>query len=130
VTDPRGMQGSTLFAFSAKPWQAVHVELTWDKDDTDVDVHLVEATEAGQLFQSPWDCYFDDTDPDWGAPGTTVDNPSIDLDNTTGFGPEHVDLAQPLAGHRYEIYAHYYDDRGHGSTNATIRIYLSGMLRY
>lgn len=130
VTDQRGMSGVADFDFAAVPWQAVHVEMTWDKADTDVDLHLVSFDEGGQFFQKPYDCYFDDPDPDWGETAYPGDDPSLDRDDTDGYGPEHVSLAKPLDAHHYKVVAHYYDDRGHGSTNVTVRIYLSGQLRY
>jgi len=130
VTDQRGMTGVADYPFQAVPWQALHVELGWDKADTDLDVHLVSDDEGGNFFAKPFDCYFDNTNPDWGTPGVTADDPAIDIDDVDGFGPENVSLEQPLDGHHYHVLVHYYDDHGHGSTNATVRIYLNGELRY
>lgn len=130
VVDERGMDDSEVFRFSAVPWQTVHIEITWDTDGTDVDLHLVSETEGGSFYSEPFDCYYENTNPDWGVAGITVDDPAIDIDDVDGFGPEHVSLNEPLEGHRYRVAAHYFDDRGLGSTTATVRIYLSGHLRY
>lgn len=130
VTDERGMSGSDRWRFSAVPWQTVHVELTWDRDETDVDLHLVSETEGGTFHTEPFDCYYENTNPDWGVPGVTVDDPAIDIDDVDGFGPENVSLNEPKDGYRYRVSAHYFDDRGLGSSTVTVRIYLSGLLRY
>lgn len=130
VTDARGMTGSTDFPFAAVPWQTVHVELTWDTAGTDLDLHMVSDTEGGTFFQKPFDCYFDNTNPDWGDAGILADDPSIDRDDVDGYGPEVVSLEQPLDGHTYHLYVHVYDDHGLGSSNATVRVYLNGELRY
>lgn len=130
VTDERGMDDADTWRFSAVPWQTVHVELTWDRPGTDVDLHLVSETEGGTFHTEPFDCYYENTNPDWGAAGVTVDDPAIDIDDVDGYGPENVSLNEPQQDHRYRVLAHYFDDRGAGSSTATVRIYLSGMLRY
>ena len=130
VVDERGYDDTGTFRFSAVPWQTVHVSITWDSDATDVDLHLVSETEGGAFYTAPFDCFYENTNPDWGTPGITVDDPSIDIDDVDGFGPENVSLNEPQEGYRYKVLAHYYDDRGLGSTTATVRIYLSGELRY
>jgi hypothetical protein len=130
VTDERGMDGTDRWRFSAVPWQTVHVELTWDRSETDVDLHLVSETDGGAFHMEPFDCYYENTNPDWGTAGVTVDDPSIDIDDVDGYGPENVSLNEPQEGHRYRVSAHYFDDRGVGSSTVTVRIYLSGLLRY
>jgi len=130
VTDTRGISASTVYPFAAVPWQTVHIETIWDTAGTDLDVHLVSDTESGSFFQKPFDCYFDNTNPDWGEQGNTLDDPAIDIDDVDGYGPEYVSLQQPLDGHVYHVYVHYYDDHGMGSSTATVRIYLNGQLRF
>lgn len=130
VTDERGMDGTDHWRFSAVPWQTVHVELTWDRPDTDVDLHLVSESEGGTFYSEPFDCFYENTNPDWGAPGIDVDDPAIDIDDVDGFGPENVSLNEPQEGHRYRVLVHYYDDRGAGASTVTVRLYLSGLLRY
>ena len=130
VTDNRGMTAQTDYSFSAVPWQTMQLEMTWDTDGTDVDLHLVDDTAGGNFFAKPYDCYFANTNPDWGQAGETDDNPNIDRDDTDGYGPEDTSLEVPLDGHVYHVYAHYYADNGVGSTNATVRIYLNGQLKF
>ncbi len=133
VTDSRGLTGTDELPFDAVPWQAIHVELSWDTGGTDVDLHLVNETDGGSFFVEPFDCYFENTNPDWGEPEYRPDDPSIDLDDTDGYGPENVNLALPQDDHRYLVLAHLYRDvdaDGSGTTTATVRIYLDGELRY
>ena len=130
VTDERGMDDTDRFPFSAVPWQTIHVELTWDSPETDLDLHLVSVNDGGAFSAAPYDCYFQNTNPDWGVTGVTADDPSIDIDDVDGFGPENVNLNQPIEGYTYRVLAHYYDDRGLGATNATVRIYVSGQLKF
>jgi len=130
VTDERGYDGTANYRFSAVPWQTVHVELTWDRPETDIDLHLVSESEGGTFYSEPFDCFYENTNPDWGVAGVNVDDPAIDIDDVDGYGPENVSLNEPQEGHRYRVLAHYFDDRGVGASTVTVRIYLSGLLRY
>lgn len=130
VVDDRGLEGTADLPFSAVPWQKVHVSLVWDTDGTDLDLHLVSEGEGGAFFEEPYDCFFLNTNPDWGIVGETADDPSIDIDDVDGHGPENANLNQPLDGKRYHVFAHYYDDYGVGATTATVRIFLNGELKY
>jgi hypothetical protein len=127
VTDDTGLTGSTTFAFSAVPWQTVHVELAWDVDQSDVDLHLLD--QGGTYADAPGDCYYSNKTPDWGDPGPAND-PTLDIDDVDGYGPENINIAEPRDGSTYRVLVHYYDDDGMGATNATIRIYLNGTLQY
>lgn len=130
VTDQRGIKATAVYPFHAVPWQTVHIELVWDTPSTDLDIHMVSDTEGGTFFQKPFDCYFDNTNPEWGDTTSLLDNPSIDIDDVDGYGPENVSLQQPLDGHNYHVFVHYYDDHNVGSSTATVRIYLNGQLRF
>ncbi len=129
VTDDEGDTGSTTFDFSATPWQAIHVELAWDIDTVDVDLHLVDETAGGTFYQAPYDCYYANTQPNWGASGA-ADDPRLDIDDVDGYGPENINLNVPIDGHIYHVYVHYFSDDMLGSTNSTVRIYLSGELQF
>lgn len=131
VTDDRGLTGTAEFPFRAVPWQKIHVELVWDTPGTDLDLHFVSHDEGGAFFVEPFDCFFQNTNPDWGTQGMLADDPWIDIDDVDGYGPENVNLNQPRDDHHYRVYVHYYaDPAGEGATNATVRIFLSGELRY
>jgi hypothetical protein len=102
---------------------AISVILTWDKDFTDVDLHLVRP--GGSTFTLESDCFWASKAPDWGAPGVQTDNPFLDVDDIDGYGPETINLRQTGAG-SYGVFAHHYADRKLGPTAATAEIYIGG----
>ncbi len=105
-----------------------HIELEWDSNDCDVDLHLLQP--GGSFFDCS-DCYFSNPSPDWGAQGDTIDDPFLDYDDVDGFGPENINLQEPAPG-TYRVLIHYYSDSGEwgGSTdtNATVRVFSYGQL--
>ena len=125
------------------PTDAVHIELTWrtpgDPDETDtggnasssagsdVDLHVLQPTAQGKYFDFTYDCYWENTNPEWGVSGP-ADNPSIDRDDTDGAGPEvtSIDSMEAVA---YRVGVHYWNDWGYGEAFATVRIYIGGVLR-
>ncbi len=102
---------------------AISVRMTWDRNDTDVDLHLVGP--GGSLFDGDLDCHYLNENPDWGRQGDTTDNPFLDDDDTDGLGPENINLTEAASG-RYEIYAHYYSDHRNGATTVTTEVFLGG----
>ena len=136
------------------PDKAIHVELLWntpadpDQGDTgpgagaDLDLHFAHPLAAlpdkdcdGQpdpWFSSQWDTFWFDPNPQWGSPNSTADNPSLDLDDTDGAGPENLSLADPegtaLDPAVYSIGVHYWHDHGFGPSSATIAIYVQSGL--
>lgn len=138
------------YEVTVTPGKAIHVELVWDTpgdpDQTDsgpmagadLDIHFIhpmadelDLDEDGQLdgyFDQPYDCFWFNPHPNWGVVDPEVgDNPSLDIDDTDGAGPEVVSLAVPEAV-AYKVGAHYWNDHGFGPSFATVRVYVSGML--
>ncbi len=130
VIDDGGAQDVETFAFSAVPYEAIHVQLTWNVDRADVDLHLTNQTQGGAFYTEPWDCFFANSQPDWGALTSSADDPRLDIDDTEGYGPENINLDEPENGSQYHVYVHYYSDDNMGATTARIRIYLSGELKW
>ncbi|OGO07747.1 MAG: hypothetical protein A2Y92_03025 [Chloroflexi bacterium RBG_13_57_8] len=125
VTDGSGNTGSATVTINAQiTTYAIRIELTWDTDGTDVDSHLIQP--GGTYFQAPGDCFFGNRNPNWGVAGETVDNPSLDQDDTNGYGPENITLQQPYENGVYYYKVHYWSDYGYGSSNATVRIWING----
>lgn len=130
VVDQDGLESQpATYQFEGVPFEDVHVELAWDIDISDVDVHLINESQNGQFFQAPFDCYYANMSPDWGPAGS-YGNPTLDLDDVNGYGPENINIVSPEDGVNYMVVVHYYSDDGVGGTNATIRIYISGELKY
>jgi len=105
---------------------SIRVELTWDTDDTDMDVHLIRP--GGEYYDIPSDCHWDNPNPDWGDIGVSEDNPSLDQDETEGFGPENITLEQPNEEGSYLVIIHYFDDYDLGHSTATVRIWINDEL--
>lgn len=66
----------------------------------------------------------------------TADNPRLDIDNVQGFGPENINLDEPLNG-TFPIAVHFWCDmpqvQGYngphtGPSTATVRLYIDGVL--
>ena len=96
-------------------------------------------------FDSTYDCFFDNPQPDWGVFGNqeTDDDPGLDRDDTDGGGPENVNLNVPEdlsllppevvasfdgGASAYHMAVHYWNDHGYGPSFATVRVYLFGEL--
>ena len=131
--------------------EAIHVELVWntpgdvDQTDTgfngfgesvgsDVDLHFVHPSAVDPwlspdgYFNSRFDCYWQNTNPNWGGAGTN-DDPRLDRDDTDGAGPENLNLSFPEVSKTYKVGVHYWDDWGYGTSFATVRVYIYGQLR-
>jgi hypothetical protein len=109
----------------AVPEDKIHVELSWDTGDTDLDLHLVQ--EGGSFFDSRQDCCWCNKNPNWGESGSS-DDPLLALDNIVGYGPEDLTVDAPEDGD-YHVKVHYFKDlQGSGNvTTATVKIYLNGV---
>ncbi len=135
------------------PNDHIHIELLWDTpsdaDQTDngpvagadLDLHFAHPLAAGldrdcdgvgdPWFSNPSDTFWFNPNPAWGAPAIT-DDPSMDLDDTDGAGPENLNVQEaegtldtPVA---YSVGVHYWNDHCHGPSYATVSIYLQGGL--
>lgn len=123
---------------TAIPDEDIHVQLVWrtpgDTDETDqigadVDLHLLR-TPGGVWDEAPYDCHFRNMTPDWGVVGVEDDDPSLDIDDVNGLGPENINLDRPETGRRYAVGVYYYKDWDKGPSDVTVRIYLGGVLAY
>ncbi|MBM4354480.1 MAG: choice-of-anchor D domain-containing protein [Deltaproteobacteria bacterium] len=107
----------------------LHIELEWDTDDCDVDLHFLKP--GADLFDCDNDCFYANPNPDWDTKGDFLDDPFLDYDDVDGYGPENTNISEPKPG-TYKVVMHYYKDNyegyGGGSTNATVRIYSYGQL--
>ena len=92
-----------------------HIRISWDKNDTDVDLHF------------SWngnDCYYSNKSPTWLSAATS---PRLDVDDTNGFGPENITInALPGSG-QYRIWVRYFSDHGNGATTVYASIFKDGV---
>lgn len=131
VIDYQGAQGAEQVRVSmsgtvgAPPATATAftIQLDWDTNDTDLDLHLTGPNGAPFAFR---DCYFGDTSPDWGVPGDPADDCFLDVDDVDGLGPERINVGRAAAG-TYRVYIHYFEDaRRRGNTAASVTVNLGG----
>lgn len=114
----------------AIPSEDLRVEMFWDTANTDMDLHLVQ--EGYAFFQEPYDCCYCNPNPDW-SDSSDIDDPRLDLDDRSGYGPENINIDTPADG-EYEVYVHYFNDNT-GSTSGTIttasvKVYLDKVMEW
>ncbi|MCA9300586.1 MAG: hypothetical protein KDA28_16055, partial [Phycisphaerales bacterium] len=121
----------------ADPDRDIFIQLTWrtpnDPDETntglaqgsDVDLHFLHPN--GVWEDRTWDCHFRARAPNWGDPGRGDDDPSLEIDDTDGAGPEVITLNNPEPV-TYRVGVHYWDDHGYGASFVTLRIFVEGDL--
>jgi TolB protein len=121
-----GKQGkATIHVTGEFTESAVKVVMSWNTNGTDVDLHLTSSN-AGDS-----ECYYNNKNPNWGDPNSTLDDPVLDIDNTSGYGPETIIVPQPKPG-QYTVRVVYYSD--HDSENAipsfvTVKTYENGVYK-
>lgn len=105
--------------------KGLQVILTWDSDLADLDLHLMEG--AAALFAVPADCDWCNSNPDWGVAGEPSDNPTLDVDDIFGFGPECSSIPSAAPG-TYTVAVHYFTDHGAEDVAAQVEIWSTGVL--
>lgn len=147
VTNTSGVQsGDTADArkeFDVVPGSRLHVQLTWDNSSNDQDLHLTNygalpasCASTGCICDMDYDCHWQNCNPGdaempawFGGQAGNGPNPSLDIDDTNGLGPENINIDSPQPG-TYRVNVHHWSsstDGGGGSTRNTIRIYLDGI---
>jgi hypothetical protein len=133
VTDDDGLTGACEFLVRATPSEGLRVELFWNppessSDHSDVDLHLLHPS-APNWFHNQGDCYYANCNAtagmvlEWDVPSYRPDNPRLDIDDVDGYGPENINVDEPLSGHVYTVGVHYYHDHSHGPSNVHVKIY-------
>ncbi|MEQ8455281.1 MAG: hypothetical protein RLO52_41330 [Sandaracinaceae bacterium] len=123
ATDDDGLTGMCTVRVEAGNVDGLRVEMFWDTDSTDMDLHLMRP--GGTQWNTTDDCYYGNCirgGPDWGGPGTD-DNPRLDIDDTNGRGPENINILRPAPG-TYRVGVHSFS--GGGPHAITVRIYCGG----
>ncbi len=142
VTDNYGQSSrpNCPVVVQAIPDEDIHIQLVWDTpadpDQTDkgfgagsdVDLHLLHP--LGDWNCAPRDVYYANPNPDWGSQFDPSDDPSLDIDDTDGAGPENINLNHPENNRVYRVGVHYFNDHGYGPSFVTVRIFIQGVLRF
>jgi hypothetical protein len=126
----------------------IHVQVVWetpgdpdqtDLEGSDIDLHFLHPDGLGWQI-APLDCYYANPNPDWGMRGQPDDDPTLDIDDVNGAGPENLNLNNPQntdqLGNFYRIGIHYYRAENfltggtYGPSDVTVRVYLGGQLTW
>lgn len=125
-------RGCTV-TIDAVPDEDLWVEMFWQHPNDDMDLHLLQ--DGAEPFGTG-DCYYDNCIPgesgylDWGTPMQAEDDPSLDLDDIPGTGPENINIYRP-SGDVYHVMVHDHTSMTRQEANAvTVKIYLDGSLAY
>jgi hypothetical protein len=126
-------------ALVAEPVEGIHVLLTWTTGDpgdqsSDVDLHLLHPDALG-WFDDALDCYYNScTDFGYVDTGTDSDGgyslasewANLDIDDTSGWGPENMRVLEPEDG-AYTVGVHYYHDGEIGPADVSVVVYCGGV---
>ena len=122
VTDDDGLTSACTATVLAVATEGLRVEIFWDST-ADMDTHLLNP-EATRWFNGD-DCYYANCDGgarlNWGDADRTDDDPSLDIDDTDGFGPENINIDEPAFG-TYRVGVHAFARSG----SVTVNVYCGG----
>ena len=144
--------------FEAIPTDTIHVQLVWDTSYGDMDLHMTKKNSQDEycigysgvdhISSSPesttscggeqLDCYFgnckptssSNSPPDWDEDGISrsAGDPSLDIDDLSGYGPENINIDEAVNG-SYLVGIHHFSSGQSGGIGNTVRIYLYGQLQ-
>jgi len=122
VRDDDGNTATCITTVIAVADEGLRVEMFWNTDGTDMDLHLLNP--VATAWTNDDDCHFRNCQGgglNWGRPAAAEDDPSLDLDDTNGFGPENINIDVPEDG-TFRVGVHGWSGRG----QVTVRIYCGG----
>lgn len=118
-TDGQIFQSVPITVKSTAINNTYHARISWDKDDTDVDLHF--------SWSGGSECYYSNKTPTW---GTAATSPRLDVDNTHGFGPENITIGGLPGPGTFRVFVRYYSDHGKGATTVSAAVYENGVAKF
>ena len=129
----------------AVPRETIHVQLVWNVpgvtptevagSGADLDLHFLSLPDGHwndtgeETLKNGTDVFWKNKNPTWKV-GSQTESPSLDIDSLTGSEPENINLDKPNPCRWYAIGVNYYENDIYGAAYATVRIYISGKLRF
>jgi len=115
------------------PTSQVNIELSWRETFGDVDLHFLAL--GNGAYHTSTDCYYANMRPNWGLnntgspDGDRTNDPSLDIDQLWGHGPEHINHPMPFDG-VYRVQVQFYCNRrggsSYGAAHPMVTIYVNG----
>ncbi|MCX6287196.1 MAG: hypothetical protein NTY96_08775 [Bacteroidetes bacterium] len=96
------------------PTLDIFTELRWNTNNTDIDFHMLPPGASISDLWTSIDCYYSNKTPSWGG--------FLDVDNISGYGPEHITVPIVNQPGSYRLFIHYYRDHGGGETQAFVDV--------
>lgn len=130
---------------TATPRETIHVQLVWstpadnaigDTYGADLDLHFLTLPDGKwgdkgvAVLQNGTDIYFSNKYAVWHVDNFGNEEPSLDIDDKDGEGPENINLNNPAPCRWYAIGVHYFQDKALGPSYATVRSYINGKMRF
>ncbi len=141
VYDAEGLASceSSIVKIHVVPGQEIHIQLTWfvptvpnpkSGNGTDIDLHYRHPQGIkwnDRVYTVFWSNRASSSS--WGSTPARSNKATLDIDDLWGATTENINHVQPLNAN-YEIGVHYYADNGKGGADASVRVYIQGILRH